>query len=114
MVSRYDGVKSIGYRAVQESSMPISIGGVGNSMIKSIHGIFKVRLPLFNGSDSLLSGACIDQITVEFPRYPLKGKAQDDVISSYKQQKGGPNLLPKLPQFIGGHRDFMLGIKYLR
>ena len=57
---------------MQESSMPISIGGVGNSTINSNHRIFQVRLPLFNGSDAVFSGVCIDQITVEFPHYPLK------------------------------------------
>ena len=90
MVSRYDAVKSIGSRAVQESSMPIPIGGVGNSMIKSNHGIFQVPLPLSNGSNAVFSGVCMDQITVEFPHYPLKGKMQDDVINSYKQDGGDP------------------------
>ena len=65
MVSSYDAIKSIGSRAVQESSMPISIGGVDNSMIKSNYGIFQVRFPLFNGSDKVFSGVCIDQMTVE-------------------------------------------------
>ena len=73
MVSRYDAIKSIGSRAVQESSMPISIGGVDNSMIKSNYGIFQVRFPLFNGSDKVFSGVCIDQMTVESSHYPLKG-----------------------------------------
>ena len=83
MVSRCNAVKSIGSRAAQESSMPISIGGVGNSMIKSNHGIFLVRLPLFNGADAVFSGVCIDQITVEFLYYPLTEKEQDDVINSW-------------------------------
>ena len=82
MVSKYDAIKSIGSRAVQESSMPISIGGVGNSTINSNHRIFQVRLPLFNGSDAVFSGVCIEQITVEFPHYPLKWKVQNDVINS--------------------------------
>ena len=114
MVSRYDAVKSIRSRAVQESSMPISIGGVGNSMIKSNHGIFQVWLPLFNSSDAVFSGVCIDHITVEFPYYPLKVKMQDDVINSYKQNRGDPSVLLKLLQSFGGHTNFMLGIKYLR
>ena len=75
MVSRYDAVKSIGSRAVQESPIPISVG-VDNSMIKSDHGIFQVRLPLFNDSDAVFSGVCFGQITVEFPHYSLKGKVQ--------------------------------------
>ena len=72
MVPKYDAIKSIGSKVVQESSMPISIGRVGNFTINSNHRIFQVRLPLFNGSDAVFSGVCIDQITVEFPHYPLK------------------------------------------
>ena len=114
MVSRYDAVKSIGSRAVQESSMPISIDGVGNSLIQSNHGNFKVWLPLFNGSYAVFSKICISQITVKFPHYPLKGKVQDNVINSYKQHGGDPKVLPKLPYFVGGHTDFILSIKDLR
>ena len=72
MRSRYDAVKTVGSRAVQESSLPVSIGGVANSMIKSYHGIFQVRLPLFNVSDEVFSEVCIYHITVKFPHYPLK------------------------------------------
>ena len=66
--------------------MPISSGGVGNSMRKSNHGLFQVRLPLFSGSNAVFSGVCIDQITVEFLHYPLRRGVQDDVINIYKLQ----------------------------
>ena len=99
MVSRYAAIKSIGSRAKQESSIPISIGGVGNTEVKSNHGIFQVKLSLFNGSEGTFSGVCLDQITVKFHQYPLKGN--------------NPRDLPQLPQFVGGDTDFMLGIKYL-
>ena len=82
MMSRYDAVKSIGSRAVQESVIPISIGWVGNSMIKSNHGIFQVPLLLFNGSNAVFIAVFMDQITVGFPHYPLKEKIQEDVINS--------------------------------
>ena len=97
---KYDAVKSIGSRGVQEWSIPISIGRVGSSMIKWSHEIFQVWLSLFNGSDALFSGVCIGQITVELPPLSIKSK-------------NGRNL-PKLPQFVGGRTDFLLGIKYLR
>ena len=42
MVSRYDAVKSMGSRAVQESSMLMSISVVDNSLIKPNHRIFQV------------------------------------------------------------------------
>ena len=55
MVSRYAAIKSIRSGAKQESSIPISIGGVGNTQVKSNHGIFLVKLPLFNGSKATFS-----------------------------------------------------------
>ena len=87
-MSKYDAVKSTGSGAVQGSPMLITVGVVGNSLIQSNHGIFRVWLPLFNGSDPIFSGVCIDQIALELAHYPLKEKVQDNVINSYKQQEG--------------------------
>ena len=47
MVSRYAVIKSIKLRVEQESSIPISIGGGGNAEVKSNHGIFQVKSPLW-------------------------------------------------------------------
>ena len=52
MVSRYAAIKSTRSRTKQELSIPISISGAGNNQVKSSHGIFQVKLPLFNGSGS--------------------------------------------------------------
>ena len=114
MVSRYAAIKSIGSRAKQELSIPISIGGVGNTEVKSKHGISQVKLPLFNGSEATFSGVCLDQITVKFPQYPLKGIIEENIAAGYKRQGNNPRDLPQLPQSVGGDTDFMLGIKYLR
>ena len=59
-----------------------------------------VQLLLFNGSDVVFSGVCTDQITVEFPHYPLKGEVQDDVINIYKLHGGDRSVFPKLPEFV--------------
>ena len=48
MDSRYNAIKTIGDRAVQKLPGPISIGGVGNAEIKTTHGIYRVKLSLFN------------------------------------------------------------------
>ena len=32
----------------------------------------------------------------------------------YRKEGKNPQYLPRLPKFVGGHTDFMLGIKYLR
>ena len=72
-----------------------------------------MKLPLRNGSEATLSGVCLDQTTVKFSQYPLKGIIED-IAAGYKRQGNNPRDLPQLPQFVGGDKDFMLGIKYLR
>ena len=59
IVSRYVAIKSIGSRAKQESFIRISIGGFGNTEVKSNHGIFQVNLSVFNGSEATFSGVFI-------------------------------------------------------
>ena len=51
--------------------------------------------------------------SVTLPTYPLE-KVQHDIEAAYKATRGNTNELPKLPKFIGGTVDFMIGIKYLR
>ena len=81
MVSRYPAIKSIGRRASKEFSGPAILGGVGNPQITSSHATYKVKLPLFNGNDAVLSGVCLDQITLKFPKYPSKCHIEADVRS---------------------------------
>ena len=71
MVSRYDVIKAIGDRAVQEFIAPIFIGGADNAEVKPTHRIYRVELPLFNGSDAVFIGVCLDQIILIFPKYLL-------------------------------------------
>ena len=55
MVSRYAAIKStIGSRPGQESAIPISIGGVENTQVKSNHRVFQVKVPLINDSEQHL------------------------------------------------------------
>ena len=72
MVSQYAAIKSIGKSVSKEFSGPVTLG-VGNALITSSHGTYQVKLPLFNGNYAALSGICLDQITVQIPKYPLKG-----------------------------------------
>ena len=107
MVSRYAAIgsrakrESEGPRAKQEKSIPPSIGGVGNTEVKSNHGIFQLKLPLFNGSEATLSGVCLDQITVKFPQYPLKGIVEEDIAAGYKRQGNNPRDLPNYHRLFG-------------
>ena len=51
---------------------------------------------------------------MEFPKYPLKGQVEADVKNGYISNGKDPVYLPKLPEFVGGQTDFVIGEKYLR
>ena len=114
MVSGYKAIKSIGHRAVQEFAGSILIGGVGKSEITTDHGVYQVKLTLFNGNVATFSAICLDQITVNFPKYLLNGRVENDIKYGYKRMGDDPKYLAKLPGFMAGNTDFMIGIKYLR
>ena len=114
LVCRYKAIKDIGMRATQECEGPITLGGVGNLRTESPHGIYQVQLPLHNGQTAVLSGVCLDQITTEFPKYPLQGQVEKDIRDEYEKQGKNPEDLPRLPKSVGGNTDFMIGAKYLR
>ena len=57
-----------------------------NTQVKSNHGIFQVKLALFNGSEATFSGICLDQITVKFPQYPLK-RIVEELIADTKDKE---------------------------
>ena len=104
-------VQLLGQSAFKYSSEPINLGGVGKSITMST-GSYNVTLPLHNGKKITLSGICLDQITTNFPIYPLS-EVERDIISDY-QSTGRTNTLPKLPPSVGGEIHLMLGVKYLR
>ena len=113
-VSRYDAIKKLGSCATKEYDGPVELGGVGGISSESPHGIYSVRLPLINGNNAEMSGICLDQITKEFPIYPIAGEVEEDIKDGYQAHGFDPKNLPKLPEKVGGHVDFMIGIKYLR
>ena len=61
-----------------------------------------------------MSGVCLDNITSNFPLYPLQGKVLNDIIKAYKDAVVDARTLPKIPKLVGGEIDFMIGIKYLK
>ena len=113
-ISRHEAVQKLGSNAVQEYNGPIILGGVGDVQTQSLHGIYTVNIPLFNGKSASLSGVCLDKITTTFPTYPLQGKVETDIHHAFKESGGDIRTLPKLQKSIGGDIDFMIGIKYLR
>ena len=52
---------------------------VENQSSVSDFGIYQISLPLFKGENAIMSGVCIEQVTNEFPMYPLQGKVQSDI-----------------------------------
>ena len=49
------------------------------------------------------------------PCYPLQGEVKEDLIQAFKETKKRiSKQLPKVPKFVGGNTDFMIGIRYLR
>ena len=95
-------------------SGPITMGGVGGVTSQSKYGIYQISIPLRNGSDAIMTGPCLDQITQKFPYYPLNGDVLKDIKDQYEQEGKDSDNLPSVPAKVGGHIDFMLGIKYLR
>ena len=72
-------------------------------------------MPLHNGENATMSGVCLEKITATFPSYPLQGEVEQDLIQAFKETKKRiSKQLPKLPKFVGGDTDFMIGIRYLR
>ena len=113
-VSRFSAVQRLGIRAKQENKGPITLCGVGGVKTQCPHGVYSVKLPNHEGADITLSGICIEQITEEFPIYPLSGEVEEDIRRGYHEAGGNLRNLPNLPKSVGGSTDFMLGIKYLR
>ena len=101
-------------RASRERDGPIVLRDVGNQKTMCQYGMYKVKLPLYNGTEAVMSGPCIDHVTDEFPIYPLNGRVQRDIYDAYRLQGGEVKALPWLPEEIGGETDIMVGIKYLK
>ena len=76
--SAIDRLEKLG-RAKQVRKGPIKLFEVGYQSSVSDFGIYQISLPLFKGENAIMSGICIEQVTNEFPMYPLQGKVQSDI-----------------------------------
>ena len=85
------------------------------SVIKSQceNGVYSISLPLENGEEAKMSGVCVENITVPFPKYPLK--VEDDFRKNIAKINSDmlPHL-PRLPNEVGGKVDIMIGKQYLK
>ena len=61
-----------------------------------------------------MRGVCLNQVTSEFSMYPLHDLVQNDIIKNYKLASKYPKNLPRLPDFVGGETDLMVGVKFLK
>ena len=102
-------------RATKIYDGPLTLSGVGDNKTSCKHGLFSVKLPLFNGREVNLSGVCLDKITSEFPNYPLK-EVEKDIRKAFRfaSNKNDPRKPPKLSHSVGGDTDLMTGIQYLK
>ena len=66
-----------------------------------------MKLPFFNEHDAVLSGFRTISL------YPLRGRMGSNIRNCYKQIGDDLENLPKLPRYVSGNIDLMIGIKYL-
>ena len=93
---------------------PVDLVGVCEQTSTSQHGIYQISLPMFDGVNAVMTGLCVDQVTAEFPKYPLQGAVEDDIRKEFSASSGSSTLqLPKLPKEVGGRTAIMIGAKYL-
>ena len=111
---RFSATQRLGRRAKQRNKKPCDVSGISGAQAQARHGIWSVKLPLANGEDATMSGACFDQITETFPMYPLKGVIEEDIRTAYHEAGNDVRDLPDLPQFVGGDPDFMVGSKFMK
>ena len=100
-------------KAKQVVKGPLTLHGVNEQKSICWDGRYQIILSLANGEDAKVSGICLKKITGTFPRFPLTG-AEIDLRQAFQASGGDPTSLPKLPKFVGGDTDIMLGVQYLK
>ena len=58
-------------RANQEILGPITLSGAGYHQTIRRDGIYGLRQPLHDGTEAIMSGLCLDKVTVAFSKSPL-------------------------------------------
>ena len=107
------GVQKLGERATLMEEGPIELGGVNDFKVETPHGVYCLKLPLANGKNAVLEAVCLDKITTTLPKYQL-GDIEKDIHAAYHSSGGEVGELPRLPEFVGGDVDVMIGTKYNR
>ena len=100
-------------RAVNITKEARSLTGLGDLKTVATHGKYQITLPLYDGTNVDLSGACLDKITSCFPIFPLEKVAQD-LEQDYARLGNDPTTLPRLPESVGGETAIMIGSQYMK
>ena len=100
-------------RAVNLTKKARPLTGLGDLKTVATHGKYKITLPLHDGTEVNLSGACLDKITSCFPTFPLE-KVALELEQSFINSGNNSDSLPKLPTSVGGDTDIMIGAQYLK
>ena len=99
-------------RAKQVVPGPCVLTGVGDQKTECVEGVYSICLPLHNNRNAILTGLCLPKITTKFPTYEL---SKVETFIKEKCQNVKPKLvqyLPKLPKYVGGDTDILIGSKY--
>ena len=102
-------------RAVLVQAGSITMSGVDGVESVTPYGMWSICLPLKDGRNIVITGVCMEQVTMEFPSYELKD-VESGLIDKCRSL-GGDYLVqqvPKLSSFVGGETDILLGSKYLK
>ena len=89
---------------------PLELWGVNKQMSVTKHGVYTITLPLKNGKQAEIDALCLDDITSEFPTYPLE-KVNNDIRSYAKNYE--KEVLPNMSGEVGGKVHVML-VKHYR
>ena len=108
--SAVDCLQKLG-RTKLEVPGPITLLGVSDQKSVCELGAYSIRLPLNIGREAILSGLCLDKVTAEFPRYPLK--QINHSLNSMCNDLGAETVgisFPEMASQVGGET----GIKYAK
>ena len=87
-----------------------NIGGISTNSMYDISSLSNCHF--FDGSEAVMPGACWNQLTSAFPKYPPQRKVMEDIISTYQKSGGDKSNLPNIPASVVGNTDFMINGLY--
>ena len=112
LVCRKEATTKLGRRANQEVAGPTRLFSVGDKVVETPHGIWKIQLPMADGNEAMMSGVCLDKITQKFPDYEFDSAVKNDILDFCRKNSLDEDKIPTFPSKAGGETDIMIGIQY--